>query len=111
MHELRIQQVRVGLQESRTSIGSDNGFTPRVQGMPPLRTGTRALFIVVLATALVMTPLILGGALLGFYVGDSTGYPKDILAIAFSTVGFVAGMLIIFRVIRAVVSGVGTPSR
>jgi hypothetical protein len=76
-----------------------------------LRKGTRALFIVVLATALVMTPLILGGVLLGFYVGDSVGYPKSVLAIAFSTVGFVAGMLIIFRVIRAVVAGAETPSR
>jgi len=76
-----------------------------------LRKGTRALFIVVLATALVMTPLILGGVLLGFYVGGSTGYPKDILAIAFSTVGFVVGMLIIFRVIKVVVPGVETPSR
>ena len=76
-----------------------------------MRKGTRALFIVVLATALVMTPLILGGVLLGFYVGGSTGYPKDILAIAFSTVGFVVGMLIIFRVIKVVVPGVETPSR
>ena len=76
-----------------------------------MRKGTRALLIVVLATALVMTPLILGGVLLGFYVGGSAGYPKSILAIAFSTVGFVAGMLIIFRVIRAVVAGTETPSR
>jgi F0F1-type ATP synthase assembly protein I len=76
-----------------------------------MRKGMRALYIVVLATAVVMTPLILGGVLLGFYVGDSVGYSKSTLAIAFSTVGFVAGMLIIFRVIRAVVAGAQTPSR
>jgi F0F1-type ATP synthase assembly protein I len=76
-----------------------------------LRKGTRALLVVVLATALVMTPLILGGVLLGFYVGDSVGYSKSVLAIAFSTVGFLAGMLIIFRVIKAVVAGAETPNR
>ncbi len=73
--------------------------------------GTRALAIVVVATAVVLTPLILGGVLLGSYVGDAVGYPKSILAIAFSTAGFVAGMLVIFRVIRAVVGGTDRPSR
>ncbi len=67
--------------------------------------GRRALLIVVLATALVMTPLILGGVFLGFYVGDEVGYSGSILAIAFSTVGFVIGMAVIFRVIKAVVAG------
>lgn len=66
--------------------------------------GRRALAIVVVATAFVMTPLVLGGALLGFYVGSQTNYSGSVLAIAFSTVGFVAGMGVIFRVIRAVVS-------
>jgi hypothetical protein len=69
-----------------------------------LRKGQRALVLVVLATAVVMTPLILGGALLGLYLGGTVGYPGSILAIAFSTAGFVAGMAIIFRVIRSVVA-------
>ena len=69
-----------------------------------MKKGQRALVIVVLATALVMTPLILGGALLGLYFGGRVGYSGSILAIAFSTAGFVAGMAIIFRVIRAVVA-------
>ncbi len=73
--------------------------------------GTRTLIVVTIATALVLTPLILGGVLLGYYVGDSVGYSKSILAIAFSTVGFVAGMFVIFRVIRAVVGGTERPSR
>lgn len=73
--------------------------------------GRRALLIVVLATALVMTPLIIGGVLLGFYLGDAVGYSKSVLAIAFSTVGFVAGMAIIFRVIRAVVAGADGANR
>lgn len=59
----------------------------------------------VLATALVMTPLILGGVLLGFYVGDAVGYSRSVMAIAFSTAGFVIGIVVIFRVIKAVVAG------
>jgi hypothetical protein len=59
---------------------------------------------VVLATALVLTPLVLGGVLLGYYVGDAVGYSRSVLAIAFSTAGFVAGIAVIFRVIKAVVS-------
>jgi hypothetical protein len=69
-----------------------------------LAKGRRALFTVVVATAFVMTPLILGGAFLGFYVGGAVGYSGSILAIAFSTVGFVVGMAIIFWVIKEVVS-------
>jgi len=67
-----------------------------------LSRGKRALLIVVLTTALVLTPLILGGALLGFYIGPQVGYSGTILAIAFSTGGFVVGMLLVWRVIRSV---------
>ena len=69
-----------------------------------MKKGSRALLTVVLTTALVLTPLILGGVFLGFYVGDAVGYSKSVLAIAFSTVGFVAGMFVIFWVIKAVVA-------
>ena len=72
--------------------------------------GKRALLIVVLTTALVLTPLILGGALLGLYVGPKVGYSGSVLAIAFSTVGFVIGMVVIWRVIRAVVGGTERPT-
>ena len=72
--------------------------------------GSRALLIVVVTTALVLTPLILGGVLLGFYVGDQVGYSGSILAIAFSTVGFVAGMAVIWRVIKSVVGRMNRPT-
>ena len=75
-----------------------------------MRKGTRALLIVVLTTAVVLTPLILGGVLLGFYVGDEVGYSRSVLAIAFSTAGFVVGMVIIFRVIRTVVARTDRPT-
>jgi F0F1-type ATP synthase assembly protein I len=72
-----------------------------------LKSGTRALLIVVVTTALVLTPLILAGVFLGYYVGDQVGFSRSILAIAFSTVGFLAGMAVIWRVIRAVSARVG----
>ena len=72
--------------------------------------GRRALLVVVLTTALVLTPLILGGVFLGYYVGAQLGYSGSVLAIAFSTVGFVAGMLMIWWVIKAVVGGADGPT-
>ncbi len=69
-----------------------------------MRKGTRALLMVVVVTAVVLTPLIIGGVLLGFYVGDAAGYSKSLLAIAFSTIGFLVGMFVLFRVIKAVVA-------
>ena len=70
--------------------------------MDPAR-GRRVLLIVVLATALLITPLVLLGVYLGYYVGGVTGYSKSVLAIAFSTAGFLVGMAIVFRVIKSVV--------
>ncbi len=70
-----------------------------------MKKGTRGLLIVVAVTALVLTPLILGGALLGLYLGAQVGYSGSILAIALSSVGFLVGMFVIWRVIKAVVIG------
>jgi hypothetical protein len=68
--------------------------------------GTSALAIVVGVTAAVMTPLILFGVYFGYYVADQVGYDRSVMAIAFSTVGFVVGIVVVFRVIRFVVSRV-----
>jgi hypothetical protein len=59
---------------------------------------------VALLTPLVIAPLVLLGVYLGFYVGDETGYSRTILAIAFSTVGFLASIAILVKVITAVVA-------
>jgi len=67
-----------------------------------MKKGTNAVLVVMLATAVVLIPLVLGGAYLGFYVGDVVGYSKSVMAIAFSTAGFIAGMAILCKVIRAV---------
>ena len=69
-----------------------------------MKKGQKALAVVVVITAVVLTPLILGGALLGLYIGGTVGYSGSLLGIAFSTAGFVAGMAIIFRIIRIVVA-------
>ena len=76
-----------------------------------MKRGQKALAVVAVTTALVLTPLVLGGVYLGFYVGDAVGYSRTLLAILFSTVGFVAGMLVIFRVIKFVVAGSDEASR
>jgi hypothetical protein len=71
--------------------------------------GNRALLVVILATALVVTPLVLLGVYLGYYVGGVAGFSKSVLAIAFSTAGFLAGMAIVFMVIRSVVAWTDRP--
>jgi hypothetical protein len=59
---------------------------------------------VLLVTPLVIAPLVLLGVYLGFYVGDAIGYSRTILAIAFSTVGFLVSILILVKVITALVA-------
>ncbi len=59
---------------------------------------------VILITPLVIAPLVLLGVYLGFYVGDAVGYSKTILAIAFSTIGFLASIVILVKVITALVA-------
>ena len=71
--------------------------------------GRRALLTVALATALVITPLVLLGVYLGYYVAGAAGYSKSVLAIAFSTAGFLAGMAMLSRVIRSVVAWTDRP--
>lgn len=87
-----------------------NHFLCGWDGAPHLKRGTRALLIVVVATALVLTPLILFGVYLGFYVADAVGYSRSVMAIAFSTIGFLAGMAVLFKVIKAVVGATDRPT-
>lgn len=57
----------------------------------------------VLVAPLVIAPLVLLGVYLGFYVGEVWGYSKSILAIVFSTIGFLVSMLIVSKVIVVIV--------
>jgi F0F1-type ATP synthase assembly protein I len=59
---------------------------------------------VVLVTPLVIAPLVLLGVYLGFYLGDALGYSKAILAIVFSTIGFLVAIAILVKVITILVA-------
>lgn len=58
------------------------------------------MLLILVVTPLVIAPLVIAGAYLGFYVGDSAGYSRSILAIAFSTAGFLVSIFILVRVIK-----------
>lgn len=60
--------------------------------------------LVMLLTPLIVAPFVLGGVYLGFYLGDIWGYSKSILAIIFSTAGFLASVAIVSKVITKVVA-------
>lgn len=55
-------------------------------------------------TAAVVTPLVLGGVYLGYYIGSQVGFSGSIMAIAFSTVGFLAAVAILVKAIAWLVA-------
>lgn len=60
----------------------------------------RNLVLLVMAlTAAIVTPLVLGGVYLGYYVGGAVGFSGSIMAIAFSTAGFLLAMAILVKTI------------
>ncbi|MDV3244280.1 MAG: hypothetical protein LYZ66_03780 [Nitrososphaerales archaeon] len=68
------------------------------------RKKSNPVIIVMAITALVVAPLVLFGVYLGFYVGGVVGYSKSILAIAFSTIGFLAAIVILSKAIVKMVA-------
>jgi F0F1-type ATP synthase assembly protein I len=60
------------------------------------------ILTVIVVTPLVLTPFVLLGVYLGFYLGGLTGASKTILAIVFSLVGLVASMAILVRMITTI---------
>jgi hypothetical protein len=62
------------------------------------RKGNLVLLVMAL-TAAVVTPLVLGGVYLGYYVGPQVGFSGSIMAIAFSTAGFLAAIAILIKAI------------
>lgn len=67
--------------------------------MTSQRKNWKPVVMVALLTPVVMAPLVLLGVYLGYYVGGQTGYSKSLLAIAFSTAGFVGSIFILFRIV------------
>lgn len=62
------------------------------------RKGNLVLLVMAL-TAIVVTPLVLAGVYLGYYVGGIVGFSGSIMAIAFSTAGFLAAIAILIKAI------------
>lgn len=67
------------------------------------------MVMAMVVTALVVTPLVLFGVYLGYYVGDAVGYSKPILAIIFSTIGFLVAMAIVTKAIVKIVARTSAP--
>jgi F0F1-type ATP synthase assembly protein I len=68
------------------------------------RRGRRTVTLVLLITPAVIAPLVLAGVFLGYYLGDLWGYSRALLAIVFSTVGFLAAVLILREIIVELVT-------
>lgn len=62
------------------------------------------LLLVIALTAIVVTPLVLAGVYLGYYVGEIVGYSGSIMAIAFSTGGFLIAIAILSKAIVKLVA-------
>lgn len=62
------------------------------------------VLLVMALTALVVAPLVLFGVYLGYYLGDRLGYSKSILAIVFSTIGFLIAIAILSKGIARIVA-------
>ena len=74
-----------------------------------MAAGMSLVLKVGVVTFVVMTPLILLGAYAGFYAGGTAGLPGYLLAIVFSTVGFLVGFFIVTRVIVLLVKRSARP--
>ncbi len=74
------------------------------------RLKTNPVLLVMALTALVVGPLVLFGVYLGYYLGESLGYSKSIMAIVFSTIGFLAAIAILTKAIARIVAWGGARS-
>ena len=69
--------------------------------------GSAAVIQVMVLTAVVVAPLVLFGVYLGYYLGGVSGYSKSIMAIVFSTVGFLVAIAILSKAIVRIVGRSG----
>ena len=61
--------------------------------------GSNLVLLVMAITAAIVAPLVLGGVYLGYYVGGEVGFSGSIMAIAFSTAGFLLAIAILVKTI------------
>lgn len=62
------------------------------------------VLLVMVLTAAVVTPLVLGGVYLGYYVGGAVGFSGSIMAITLSTAGFLVAVVILTKAIAWLVA-------
>jgi F0F1-type ATP synthase assembly protein I len=62
------------------------------------------VLMVMVITAAIVAPLVLGGAYLGYYVGAQVGFSGPIMAIGLSTVGFLVAIFVVIRAITWLVA-------
>ena len=62
------------------------------------------VLLVMALTAAVVTPLVLAGVYLGYYVGSLVGFSGSIMAIGFSTAGFLVAVAILTKTIAWLVA-------
>jgi membrane protein DedA with SNARE-associated domain len=65
---------------------------------------SNTLLLVMAITAAIVTPLVIFGVYLGYYVGGVIGYSKPVLGIVFSTIGFIVAIAIVTRAIVWIVA-------
>jgi F0F1-type ATP synthase assembly protein I len=63
------------------------------------------VLVVAVVTPLVIAPFLLLGVYLGFYLGDSWGYSRTLLAIIFSAIGLLASFVVIVKLIGHIAAG------
>jgi F0F1-type ATP synthase assembly protein I len=62
------------------------------------------VLMVMVITAAIVAPLVLGGVYLGYYVGAQVGFSGPIMAIGLSTVGFLVAIFVVIRAITWLVA-------
>ena len=67
------------------------------------KKGNLVLMVMVI-TAAIVTPLVLGGVYLGYYVGSQVGFSGAIMAIGISTAGFLVAIFVVIRAITWLVA-------
>ena len=68
------------------------------------KKGGNLVLMVMALTAIVVGPLVLLGVYLGYYVGGAIGYSGSIMAIVFSTAGFLGAIAILSKAIVKLVA-------
>ena len=68
------------------------------------KKSSNLVLTVMVLTAVIVTPTVLLGVYLGYYVGAASGVSGSIMAIVFSTAGFLAAVAVLSKLIVRMVA-------